>query len=89
MNVCGVSMLTKWRATFNLTRRARLRRLLRALKRPAALSVKIGVQTARPLAIVAVGGMILTLLGDRHLMAVLYAFYGNRQPPAGATNLAH
>jgi cobalt-zinc-cadmium resistance protein CzcA len=56
---------------------------------PAALSVKIGAQTARPLAIVVVGGMILTLLVDRYLMPVLYTFYGNRQPPAGATNLAH
>jgi cobalt-zinc-cadmium resistance protein CzcA len=56
---------------------------------PAALSTKIGAQTARPLAIVVVGGMILTLFVDRYLMPVLYTFYGNRQPPEGATNLAH
>jgi cobalt-zinc-cadmium resistance protein CzcA len=56
---------------------------------PAALSTKIGAQTARPLAIVVVGGMILTLFVDRYLMPVLYTFYGNRQPPEGAANLAH
>jgi cobalt-zinc-cadmium resistance protein CzcA len=56
---------------------------------PAALSTKIGAQTARPLAIVVVGGMAVTLLLDRYLMPVLYTFYGNRQPPEGAANLAH
>jgi cobalt-zinc-cadmium resistance protein CzcA len=56
---------------------------------PAALSTKIGAQTARPLAIVVVGGMTVTLLLDRYLMPVLYTFYGNRQPPEGAANLAH
>jgi cobalt-zinc-cadmium resistance protein CzcA len=56
---------------------------------PAALSTKIGAQTARPLAIVVVGGMTLTLLVDRYLMPVLYTFYGNRQPPAAPGNLAH
>jgi cobalt-zinc-cadmium resistance protein CzcA len=56
---------------------------------PAALSTKIGAQTAQPLAIVVVGGMILTLFVDRYLMPVLYSFYGNRKPAAGAANLAH
>jgi heavy metal efflux system protein len=56
---------------------------------PAALSTKIGAQTARPLAIVVVGGMVVTLLLDRYLMPVLYTFYGNRQPPEGAANVAH
>jgi cobalt-zinc-cadmium resistance protein CzcA len=56
---------------------------------PAALSTKIGAQTAHPLAIVVVGGMILTLFVDRYLMPVLYTFYGHREPPAGAANLAH
>jgi len=56
---------------------------------PAALSTKIGAQTARPLAIVVVGGMILTLFVDRYLMPVLYTFYGNREPPAGSGDLAH
>jgi cobalt-zinc-cadmium resistance protein CzcA len=49
----------------------------------------IGSQTQRPLAIVVVGGMITTLLLTRYLMPVLYSFYGNRQPPAGAAGMAH
>jgi cobalt-zinc-cadmium resistance protein CzcA len=56
---------------------------------PAALSTKIGAQTAHPLAIVVVGGMILTLFVDRYLMPVLYTFYGHREPPAGSGSLAH
>jgi cobalt-zinc-cadmium resistance protein CzcA len=56
---------------------------------PAALSTKIGAQTARPLAIVVVGGMAVTLLLDRYLMPVLYTFYGKREPPKGAANVAH
>jgi cobalt-zinc-cadmium resistance protein CzcA len=56
---------------------------------PAALSTKIGAQTQRPLAIVVVGGMITTLFLTRYLMPLLYSFYGHRQPPAGAGDLAH
>jgi cobalt-zinc-cadmium resistance protein CzcA len=56
---------------------------------PAALSTKIGAQTARPLAIVVVGGMITTLFLTRYLMPVLYSFYGHREPPAGSGDLAH
>ncbi|QVL32372.1 efflux RND transporter permease subunit [Telmatocola sphagniphila] len=56
---------------------------------PAALSTKIGAQTAKPLAIVVVGGMILTLFVDRYLMPVLYTFYGNRAPNKYAGGLAH
>jgi cobalt-zinc-cadmium resistance protein CzcA len=56
---------------------------------PAALSTKIGSQTQRPLAIVVVGGMIMTLFLDRYLMPVLYSFYGHREPPAGSGDLAH
>jgi cobalt-zinc-cadmium resistance protein CzcA len=56
---------------------------------PAALSTRIGAQTARPLAIVVVGGMATTLFLTRYLMPVLYSFYGHREPPAGAANLAH
>jgi cobalt-zinc-cadmium resistance protein CzcA len=56
---------------------------------PAALSTRIGSQTQRPLAIVVVGGMIVTLFLDRYLMPVLYSFYGHREPPAGAGSLAH
>lgn len=56
---------------------------------PAALSTKIGAQTAQPLAIVVVGGMTLTLFLDRYLMPVLYSFYGHREPPAGGGGMAH
>jgi cobalt-zinc-cadmium resistance protein CzcA len=56
---------------------------------PAALSTRIGAQTARPLAIVVVGGMASTLLLTRYLMPVLYSFYGHREPPRGLGDLAH
>ncbi|HEY1861941.1 MAG TPA: efflux RND transporter permease subunit, partial [Gemmataceae bacterium] len=56
---------------------------------PAALSTRIGAQTQRPLAIVVVGGMIMTLLLNRYLMPVLYSYYGHREPPAGAGGMAH
>jgi cobalt-zinc-cadmium resistance protein CzcA len=56
---------------------------------PAALSTKIGAQTQRPLAIVVVGGMISTLFLTRYLMPVLYTFYGHREPPASAAQMAH
>ena len=56
---------------------------------PAALSTRIGAQTARPLAIVVVGGMTTTLFLTRYLMPVLYSFYGHREPPAGSGDLAH
>jgi cobalt-zinc-cadmium resistance protein CzcA len=56
---------------------------------PAALSTRIGAQTQRPLAIVVVGGMIMTLLLNRYLMPVLYSFYGHRDPPSRASGLAH
>ncbi len=56
---------------------------------PAALSTKIGGQTAQPLAIVVVGGMTVTLFLDRYLMPVLYSFYGHREPPAGSGGLTH
>jgi heavy metal efflux system protein len=56
---------------------------------PAALSTKIGGQTAQPLAIVVVGGMAVTLLLDRYLMPVLYSFYGHRAPPHHSGGLGH
>jgi cobalt-zinc-cadmium resistance protein CzcA len=56
---------------------------------PAALSTRIGAQTQRPLAIVVVGGMIVTLLLNRYLMPVLYSFYGGREPARGSGDLAH
>jgi cobalt-zinc-cadmium resistance protein CzcA len=56
---------------------------------PAAVSVKIGAQNQKPLAIVVVGSMITTLFITRYLMPVLYSFYGDRQPPSGSGNLGH
>ena len=55
---------------------------------PAALSTRIGSQTQRPLAIAVIGGMVVTLLLT-NLIPVLYSFYGHREPPAGAGELAH
>jgi cobalt-zinc-cadmium resistance protein CzcA len=49
----------------------------------------IGVQTQRPLAIVVVGGMLISLLLTQYLMPVLYSFYGNREPPVGSGSMAH
>jgi cobalt-zinc-cadmium resistance protein CzcA len=56
---------------------------------PAAVSVKIGAQNQKPLAIVVVGSMITTLFITRYLMPVLYTFYGNREPPEGTASLGH
>jgi cobalt-zinc-cadmium resistance protein CzcA len=56
---------------------------------PAAVSTRIGSQTQRPLAIVVVGGMLMTLLLNRYLMPVLYSFYGGRTPPAAPGGMAH
>jgi cobalt-zinc-cadmium resistance protein CzcA len=56
---------------------------------PAALSTRIGAQTARPLAIVVVGGMTTTLFLTRYLMPVLYTFYGHREPNKEAASMAH
>lgn len=56
---------------------------------PAAIATEIGAQTQRPLAIVVVGGMVTTLLLTRYLLPVLYSFYGHREPPAGASSMAH
>ena len=56
---------------------------------PAALSTRHRRPDAAPLAIVVVGGMITTLFLTRYLMPVLYSFYGHREPPAGAGDMAH
>ena len=47
---------------------------------PAALANSIGSQAQKPLAIVVVGGMIVTLVLTRYLMPVLYSFF---PAPAG------
>jgi len=56
---------------------------------PAALSSRIGSQTQRPLAIVVIGGMVVTLVLATVIIPVLYSFYGNREPPKEAGHLAH
>jgi heavy metal efflux system protein len=47
---------------------------------PAALANSIGSQAQKPLAIVVVGGMLVTLILTRYLMPVLYSFF---PAPAG------
>jgi heavy metal efflux system protein len=56
---------------------------------PAAVSVKVGAQTQKPLAIVVVGSMIATLFLTRYLTPVLYSFYGDRTPHESAGDMAH
>ena len=56
---------------------------------PAAMSTAIGAQTQRPLAIVVVGGMAMTLFLDRYMMPALYSLYGHREPIEGASSMAH
>jgi cobalt-zinc-cadmium resistance protein CzcA len=56
---------------------------------PAAMSTRIGSQAQQPLAIVVVGGMVMTLLINRYLMPVLYSFYGHREPVEGSGSMAH
>ena len=55
---------------------------------PAALATKVGSQSQRPLAIVVVGGMAMTLILF-NLVPLLYSFYGQRTPPEGGANVGH
>jgi len=55
---------------------------------PAAVATKIGSQTQKPLAIVVIGGILMTLLLF-NLLPVLYSFYGHREPPEGAGDMGH
>jgi cobalt-zinc-cadmium resistance protein CzcA len=55
---------------------------------PAAVATKIGSQTQKPLAIVVVGGMLMTLVMI-NMIPVLYSFYGHREPPEGAGDFGH
>jgi cobalt-zinc-cadmium resistance protein CzcA len=55
---------------------------------PAALSTRIGSQSQRPLAIVVVGGMLMSL-ALLNWVPVLYSLYGRRKPPARAGGIAH
>lgn len=51
---------------------------------PAALATKVGSQSQRPLAIVVVGGMAMTLILF-NLVPLLYSFYGHRRGVPGAS----
>ena len=55
---------------------------------PAALATKVGSQSQRPLAIVVVGGMAMTLILF-NLVPLLYSFYGQREPVEGAADVGH
>jgi cobalt-zinc-cadmium resistance protein CzcA len=48
----------------------------------------MGSQAQQPLAIVVVGGMVMTLI-LMNLLPLLYSFYGHREPPTDSRNLAH
>ena len=50
---------------------------------PAALADSIGSQAQKPLAIVVVGGMLVTLFLTHYLMPVLYTFFPGRGGHAG------
>jgi cobalt-zinc-cadmium resistance protein CzcA len=47
---------------------------------PAALSTRIGAQSQQPLAVVVIGGMLMSLLLNQHLTPVLYHVF-RKQPP--------
>jgi cobalt-zinc-cadmium resistance protein CzcA len=50
---------------------------------PAAVATSIGSQAQRPLAIVVVGAMLVTLFLTRYLTPVLYSLFPGPVPPAG------
>ena len=53
---------------------------------PAAMANSIGSQAQKPLAIVVVGGMLVTLFLTRYLMPVLYSFFPGDRVDRGAAN---
>ncbi len=55
---------------------------------PAALSTRIGSQTQQPLAIVVIGGMVMSLLFSLQLTPVLYCIFRTRQPDAASAGFA-
>lgn len=55
---------------------------------PAAFSTRMGSQAQRPLAIVVVGGMVMTLLVT-NLVPVLYSLYGHREPNQASADFSH
>jgi cobalt-zinc-cadmium resistance protein CzcA len=55
---------------------------------PAALSTRIGAQSQQPLAVVVIGGMLMSLLLNQHLTPVLYYVFRKKQPSEAATKFA-
>ena len=55
---------------------------------PAALATSIGSQAQKPLAIVVVGGMLVTLFLTRYLMPVLYSLFPGPGAREGHQELA-
>jgi cobalt-zinc-cadmium resistance protein CzcA len=55
---------------------------------PAAVSTRIGAQSQQPLAIVAIGGMLMALLLNRYLTPVLYSLFRQEMPDPEAARLA-
>lgn len=47
---------------------------------PAALSTRIGAQSQQPLAVVVIGGMLMSLLLNQHLTPVLYYVFRKQMP---------
>ncbi len=54
---------------------------------PAAIATSIGSQAQKPLAIVVVGGMLVTLFLTRYLMPVLYSFFPGPRGHSGQGDL--
>ncbi len=48
---------------------------------PAAVSTRIGAQSQQPLAVVVIGGMLMSLLLNQHLTPVLYYVF-RKHPPS-------
>ncbi|HEY2415385.1 MAG TPA: efflux RND transporter permease subunit [Pirellulaceae bacterium] len=55
---------------------------------PAALSTRIGAQSQQPLAVVVIGGMLMSLLLNQHLTPVLYYVFRKQPPTEEAARLA-
>ena len=55
---------------------------------PAAFSTRIGAQSQQPLAVVVIGGMLMSLLLNQHLTPVLYYVFRKKPPGEDAAKFA-
>ena len=55
---------------------------------PAAMSTRIGAQSQQPLAIVVIGGMLMSLLLNQYLTPVLYCLFRKEPPSEAAARFA-